>query len=330
MLNLITDVPGVKVGNAEDAKLGSGVTVIVFDDPATASGIVPGGAPGSFDTALLEPENTVQQINAVFLSGGSAFGLASGTGVQAALREAGRGFAVGPVRVPIVVGAILFDLLNGGDKNWGRFTPYPQLGFDAAQAAAESFALGTAGAGYGATTANLKGGLGSASAKTSSGITVGAIVAVNAIGMATMGDSPHFWAAPYEVGNEFGGLGMTSPTSSGALRMRLKGDRPATTIACVACDAVLTKAQAKRLAIMANDGLAHAIRPPHAPFDGDTVFAAATGKRPLGENAIRDLTEIGMVAADCLARAIARGVYEAKALPYTNAIPSWKDRFGPK
>ncbi len=330
MRNLITDVPGVKVGNAEDATLGSGVTAIVFDDPATASGIVPGGAPGSFDTALLEPENTVQQINAAFLSGGSAFGLAAGTGVQAALREAGRGFAVGTVRVPIVVGAILFDLLNGGNKDWGRFSPYPQLGFDAAQAAAEVFSLGTVGAGYGATTANLKGGLGSASARTSSGHMVGAIAAVNAIGMVTMGDSPHFWAAPYEMGAEFGGLGMTSPTSSEALRLRLKGDRPSTTIACVVTDAILTKAQAKRLAIMANDGLAHAIRPPHAPFDGDTVFAAATGKRSLGDNPARDMTEIGMVAADCLARAIARGVYEARSLPFANALPSWKDRFGPK
>ncbi len=328
MQNLITDVPGVKVGNAEDVKLGSGVTVIRFDEPAVASGTISGGAPGSFDTALLEPEMTVERIDAVFLSGGSAFGLATGVGVQAALRAQGRGFAVGPVRVPIVTGAILFDLLNGGDKNWGRMAPYPELGFSATENASENFALGTAGAGFGATTANLKGGLGSASAMTSSGFLVGAVVAVNAIGVVTMGDSPHFWANPYEVGSEFGGLGGTSSMSSGALRVRVKGDRPSTTVACVVTDAIITKTQAKRLALMANDGLPHAIRPAHAPFDGDSVFFASTGKRPLGQNSLRDITEIGTVAADCLARAVARGVFEARALPYPNALPSWHDRFG--
>jgi D-aminopeptidase len=330
MRNLITDVAGVKVGSAEDAKLASGVTVIRFDAPATISGLVSGGAPGSFDTALLAPEMTVQQADAVFLSGGSAFGLASGVGVQGALRAAGRGFAVGSVRVPIVTGAILFDLLNGGDKNWGRLAPYADLAYAATEAAAETFPLGTAGAGYGATTANLKGGLGSASAVTANGFTVGAVAAVNAIGATTMGDSPHFWAAPWEVGAEFGGLGMTSPASSGALRVRVKGDRPATTIACVVTDAVITKAQAHRLAVMANDGLSHAIRPAHASFDGDTVFFAGTGQKPLGQNATRDITEIGTVAADCLARAVARGVYEAQPLPFANALPSWRSRFGPR
>jgi D-aminopeptidase len=330
MRNLVTDVPGVKVGSAEDAKLASGVTVVRFDEPAVISGVVSGGAPGSFDTALLEPDMTVQQADAVFLSGGSAFGLASGPGVQAALRAMGRGFAVGPVKVPIVTGAILFDLLNGGDKNWGRLPPYTELAYAATESAAETFRLGTAGAGHGATTANLKGGLGSASAVTPSGFTVGAVVAVNAIGVATMGDSPHFWAAPYEVGSEFGGLGMTSPHSSGALRIRVKGDRPSTTIACVVTDAIITKPMAKRLALMANDGLSHAIRPAHAPFDGDTVFFAATGRKALGQNAMRDITEIGAVAADCLARAVARGVYEAEALAFPNALPSWRARFGPR
>lgn len=330
MLNKITDVPGVIVGNTEDAALASGVTAIVFEQPSVASAVIGGGAPGSHDMGLLEPEQTVQQIDAVFLSGGSAFGISSGAGVQAALRDMGRGFAVGPVRVPIVVGAILFDLLNGGNKDWVRYPPYRELAYEATRAAGREFALGSVGAGLGATTATLKGGLGSASAVTAGGFTVGAVVAVNAIGMTTMGNSPHFWAAPYEVGQEFGGLGMASPGSTGALGMRVKGDRPSTTIACVATDAILTKPQAKRLAIMANDGLAHAIRPVHAPFDGDTVFAAATGRRALGQNALRDLTEIGMVAADCLARAVARGVYEARALPFQNAQPAWRDRFGPR
>jgi L-aminopeptidase/D-esterase-like protein len=328
MRNLITDVPGVMVGNAQDERLASGVTVIRFDEPAVASGVIGGGAPGSFDTGLLEPEMTVERIDAVFLSGGSAFGLASGVGVQGALRAQGRGFAVGPVRVPIVTGAILFDLLNGGDKNWGRYAPYADLGYAATEAAGPAFALGTAGAGFGATTANLKGGLGSASAVTPGGFLVGAVVAVNAIGQVTMGDGPHFWASAFEVGQEFGGLGATSSASSGALRIRVKGDRPSTTIACVVTDAVITKPQAKRLAIMANDGLAHAIRPVHAPFDGDTVFLAGTGRRPLGQNAMRDLTDIGQVAADCLARAVARAVFEASPLASPNALPSWRTRFG--
>jgi D-aminopeptidase len=328
MRNLITDVPGVRVGNAEDARLASGVTVVLFDAPAVASVAISGGAPGSFDTALLEPDMTVSQIDAVFLAGGSAFGLASGAGVQAALLAQGRGFAVGPVRVPIVAGAILFDLLNGGDKDWGRTAPYADLGYAATEAAAETFALGAAGAGYGATTANLKGGLGSASVVTAFGFTVGAVAAVNAIGMATVGDGPHFWAAPYEFGTEFGGLGPAPPASGDALSVRLKGDQPATTIVCVATDAAITKPQAKRLALMADDGLAHALRPAHAPFDGDTVFFAGTGRRPLGENAWRDVTEIGTAAADCVARAVARGVYEATALPFPGALPSWRDRFG--
>ncbi len=328
MRNLITDVPGVLVGQAEDERLASGVTVIRFDEPVVASCTISGGAPGGFDTALLEPGMTVERVDAIFLSGGSAFGLAAGVGVQAALRGQGRGLAVGPARVPIVTGAILFDLLNGGDKGWGRFSPYAELGFAATEAAAAGFALGTAGAGHGSTTANLKGGIGSASAVTPSGFLVGAIVAVNAIGVATMGDSPHFWAAPYEVGDEFGGLGMGSPASSGALRVRVKGDGPATTIACVVTDADISRAEARRLALMADDGLARAIRPAHAPFDGDTVFFAGTGRRRLGSNAARDVTEIGAVAADCLARAVARGIFEARALPFAGALPGWKDRFG--
>ena len=230
--------------------------------------------------------------------------------------------------MPIVSGAILFDLLNGGDKDWGRMPPYADLAYQAALDAGDSFKLGTVGAGYGATTANLKGGLGSASALTPSGFTVGAVVAVNAIGAATMGDGPHFWAAPYELGSEFGGLGMPSLPSPDALRLRVKGDAPATTIACVATDAVITKAQARRLAIMANDGLSHAIRPAHAPIDGDTVFFAGTGRQPLGDNMLRDVTEIGVAAADCLARAVARGIHAAKALPFAGALPSWGDRFG--
>jgi D-aminopeptidase len=327
--NLITDVGGLTVGNAEDRSLKSGVTVVVCDAAATAAVHVMGGAPGTRETDLLEPHNTVQTVDAVFLSGGSAFGLDAGSGVQAALREAGRGFAVGPVRVPIVPGAILFDLINGGNKDWGRKPPYWDLGWQAAERATDGdFALGTVGGGYGTTTVTLKGGVGSASMVTASGFRVAAIAVVNSVGTATIGNGPHFWAASVEVGNEFGGLGMPAHLSPSDLALRMKGGRqPATTIGLVATDAILTKPQAKRLAIMADDGLARAVRPAHAPMDGDTVFAVATQKKPLADP-LPEITEIGMAAGDCLARAIARGVYEATALPFHGAIPSWRDRFG--
>lgn len=327
MLNLITDVSGLSVGNAEDARIASGVTAIVFDAPAVASVHIGGGAPGGRDTALLETDKTVGAVDAILLSGGSAFGLDAAGGAMAALRAVGRGFDVGPVRVPIVPQAIVFDLLNGGDKDWGMTPPYWDLGRRAVQAAARSFSLGTTGGGYGATTANIKGGLGSASATTAAGHTVGAVVIVNAIGSTLVGNGPHFWAAPYEAGNEFGGLGFPAKVPADALAMRIKGHAPSTTIALVATDAALDKPQARRLAIMANDGLARAIRTSHAPLDGDTVFAASTGNRRLGDP-IAELTELGHVAADCLARAVARGVYEAKALPFPGALPDWQGRFG--
>ena len=326
--NLITDLPGVRVGHAHDAGIASGVTAVVFDTANVASGVTRGGGPSTRDTTLLEPEMTVASIDAVMLSGGSVFGLDAAGGAISLLRQQGRGFVVGAVRVPIAVQATTFDLLNGGGKDWGRMPPYWELGWQAAEAAASGrFALGTAGAGYGATTALLKGGVGSASAVTASGFAVGAIVVVNAVGSATIGDGPHFWAAPWEVGAEFGGLGQPAHVPPEARQLRMKGaSPPSTTIALVVTDAVLTKAQAKRLAIMADDGLARAIRPVHAPMDGDTVFAVATLQRPLRVEAY-ELTGIGLTAADCLARAIARGVYEATALPFPGALPAWKDRF---
>jgi L-aminopeptidase/D-esterase-like protein len=326
--NLITDVGGVLVGHARDDRIGSGVTALIFESPAVASIAVHGGAPGLRDTALLEPEMTVERIDALVLSGGSVYGLDSMGGVIAFLRERGRGFSVGAVNVPIVPGAVLFDLLNGGDKEFGREPVYWRLGFEAARAAAKVFRLGSEGAGYGATTANLKGGLGSASDMSSNGFRVGALVAVNALGRVTVGDGPHFWAAPYEKNSESGGLGWPSPWPDGALDCRVKGDElENTTIAIVATDAEMTKAEAKRLAVMAHDGMAHAIRPAHAAIDGDTIFAAATGAS-LRAPTIRDRTEIGMLAADCLARAIARAIFEAAPLPFVGALPSWRDRFG--
>ena len=328
MRNLITDVAGLRVGQATDEKALSGVTAIVFEAPAVASSDVRGGGPGTRDTELLEPSATVESVDAFVLSGGSAFGLDAASGVQAWLAEHGRGYAVGGLHVPIAPGAILFDLNNGGDKSWGRYPPYRDLGYAAAAAAAQDFALGNAGAGHGATTVNLKGGLGSASARTKDGITVGAIVAVNAVGSVTVGDTPHFWAAPFEQGKEFGGRGWPQPFPGDALALRTKGTAGAsTTIAAVATDAILSKAQVKRLAIMAQAGLARAIYPVHTPLDGDVVFAAATGKKPLADPVFA-LAQLGALAANVLARAVARGIYEARALPFADALPAWRDKFG--
>jgi L-aminopeptidase/D-esterase-like protein len=330
MRNLLTDIPGIAVGHVTDLALGSGTTAILFDEQVVASGIILGGAPGSRDTALLLPEMRMQGVHAFVFSGGSAYGLDAAGGVQAALREQGRGLNVRGALVPVVAQAIIFDLLNGGNKDWGTFSPYRQQGYDAARAAKHGdFALGTVGAGTGATTATVKGGVGSASAVAASGHLVAALAVVNAVGAVTIGDGPHFWAAPFEQGKEFGGRGWPADISAQDLRVRFKGapvPANATTVALIATDAVLDKGQAKRLAIMANDGLARAIFPTHAPTDGDTVFAAATGRRPL-DDVDRDLIEIGATATIVMARAIARGCYEATALPYPNAMPSWRDRF---
>jgi L-aminopeptidase/D-esterase-like protein len=329
--NLLTDVAGVRVGHADDAALASGVTAILFDSPAVASIDVRGGGPGLREDALLQPENTVEAIDAIALSGGSALGLDAAGGVQAWLAERGRGLRVRDAVIPIVPGAICFDLLNGGNKAWGRFPPYRDLGYAAAQAASVDFALGSVGAGLGATTANLKGGLGSASAQTDGGVTVAALAVVNAVGSVTVGDGPWFWAAPYELNNEFGGRGLPASFTPDMLKARIKGGPDATasentTLVVVVTDAVLTKAQAKRLAMIAQTGMARAIYPVHAPLDGDVVFAAATGKKPV--DPLFGITELGMVAANTVARAIARGVHSATALPFLGALPAWGDRFG--
>lgn len=325
--NLITDVPGLKIGNAADTQLKSGVTAILCDEPAVAAVQVLGGAPGTRETDLLEPHNMVEAVDAITLSGGSAFGLDAASGVQAWLREQGRGFLLGPHRIPIVPSAILFDLVNGGDKDWGRYSPYRELGFEAAAAARESFALGSVGAGAGALTAGFKGGLGSASDRTRGGVSVGALVAVNSVGSVTVGDTRHFWAAPFERDNEFGGLGLPHPMPANAgapkvkFREMMKGAN--TTIAVIATDAVLDKAGAKRLAIAAHDGFSRAIWPSHTPFDGDLVFALATGTSGIKPDPHRFL-DLCASAAATMARAIARGVYEATPAE-GDLFPAWGD-----
>ena len=323
--NLITDVPGLRVGNAEDALVRTGTSVLLGERAFTAAVSVMGGAPGTRETDLLAPDKIVQQVEAIVLSGGSVYGLDACGGVVDGLRRMGRGYAVHGLHVPVVPGAIIFDLVNGGCKDWDA-SPYPALGRAALDAASQDFALGTAGAGFGATTANWKGGLGSASAVLDSGITVGALVAVNALGSVTVGDGPQFWAAPWEIGAEFGGLGLpaTFPATLDARPGKRLGE--ATTIAIVATDAALTQAQAQRMATAAQDGMARAIVPSHTPFDGDLVFAVSTGDRAMPDP-VADPFAIGHAAACVLARAIARGVFAARAMP-GDLQPAWTARHG--
>lgn len=324
--NLITDVAGIRVGNAADPSVRSGTTVILCEPPAVGAVDVRGGAPGTRETDLLAPEMTVAHVDAVVLSGGSAFGLDAASAVAARLAAEGRGFALGAARVPIVPAAILFDLLNGGVKDWGEAPPYHRLGIEALEACGAEFRLGTEGAGYGAATATLKGGLGSASAMLPGGATIGALAAVNAAGSATIGDGPHFWAAPFELDDEFGGLGLPTPfppvreapAKAGALT------RANTTIAVIATDVTLTKAQARRLAVAAQDGLARALWPAHTPLDGDTVFALATGVRPPPDPP--ETAALAAAAAATLSRAIARGVFHARPEP-GDRVPAWRARF---
>ncbi|MEM9432450.1 MAG: P1 family peptidase [Pseudomonadota bacterium] len=319
--NLITDISGLRVGHAQDARLKSGTTVLTADAPFVAAVSVMGGAPGTRETDLLAPDKTVTEVDALVLSGGSAFGLSAASGVADGLVKQGRGFPVGPHRVPIVPAAILFDLMSGGDKDWA-VNPYPKLGEAALEAAVTNFALGSVGAGTGATTANLKGGIGSASLVLPTGQTVGALVAVNALGCVTVGDGPQFWAAPFEIDEEFGGCGLAPSFDTLSVPVTKHGPAQNTTIAVVATDAALDKSGCLRMATAAQDGMARAIWPSHTPMDGDLVFAASTGAHGAADPLLT-----GHAAALCLSRAIARGVFAATAAP-GDVLPSWQSRFG--
>lgn len=302
----------------------TGVTVILAPDRAVGAVDVRGGGPGTRETEALMPEGLNVGVDAIVLSGGSVFGLDAAGAVTNALATQGRGFQLqgSTLVAPIVPAAILFDLTNGGNKDWGAAPPYRALGTSALAVAADTFSLGNAGAGYGARAGALKGGLGSASFITEDGFEIGAIAAVNAFGSAVMPGTSTLWAWPFEQANEMGGQ---KPPRAPLQRPGLPDDikRPAqpaqnTTIACIAVNAALTPAQAKRIAIMAHDGMARALRPVHAPFDGDVVFVLATGARPLDEPHAWHLTRLGTLAADCLTRAIGRGVFEAQSLgPWT-------------
>ena len=325
-LNLITDVPGLKIGQAHDLSAVTGVTVILPDERAVCAVDVRGGGPGTRETDALQPENLVDAVDAIVLSGGSVYGLAAADGVTAWLGGQGRGFSFRGVGVtaPVVPGAILFDLANGGDKSWGIEPPYRRLGIEAVQAASETFALGAHGAGTGAAAGSLQGGVGSASIVTADGMTVGALVAVNSFG-SVVGADRRFFAGSCEIDSEFGGFGpSTAPIAPDAWPFAKIDPQPRanTTLAVIATDVALTPAEAKRAAIMAQDGLARAIRPVHAPFDGDVVFVLSTGKIALAEPKAFTLARIGTLAADTLARAVARGVYEAE--PRVGGPPTFR------
>jgi L-aminopeptidase/D-esterase-like protein len=321
--NLITDVQGISVGNAEDRPGMTGTTVLLCDRPMTAAVEIRGGAPGTRETAALDAVNTVEHIHAIVLSGGSVFGLDAASAVTFALAGRGIGFRFGmqPWPCPLVPAAVLFDINNGGDKTWPAEPPYRRLGLEALSAAGPDFALGNAGAGLGAVAGEIKGGLGSASIRWN-GYAVGALVAVNSVGSPVMPGSARLWAMDSAIGDEMGpsqpppppGRAPLSPLAHTKLASGEEAAARNTTIAVVACDAQLSVAETSRLAIMAVDGMARAIRPIHTPFDGDTVFALATGANALPEARMPALTALGTLAADCLSRAIGRAIWAADSL----------------
>ncbi len=323
--NLITDVVGLKVGHATDEAVRSGVTALLCETGWAAAVDVRGGGPGTRETEALAPENLVGRAHAVVLAGGSVFGLGAADGVAAALSARGIGLQLraGSPAIPIVPCAVLHDLSNGGDKNWGLSPPYRDLGLRACGAAKGDFALGSCGAGRGALAGMRKGGIGSASLDCEGGLMVGALVAVNSVGSVLMPDGKTYWAWPFELQKEFGGSGppagamdLSDPAPDEARLLGIGRLRPGanTTIAVVACNADLSSAECKRVSMMAQDGIARAVRPAHTPFDGDTVFALASAECALDASLLRaaQIGRIGSAAADCLARAIARAVYSAE------------------
>ncbi|WP_392544620.1 P1 family peptidase [Oryzobacter telluris] len=313
-LNAITDVEGLRVGHTTRDEPGwlTGVTVVVPPAGSTGGVDVRGGGPGTRETDLLDPRRGVDRVDAVVLSGGSAFGLGSADGVMAGLWEDGVGWPVGPEPhqvVPIVPAAILFDLGRGGAF---RNHPRPEDGLAAYRAAsAGPVTEGAVGAGTGAMTGGLRGGVGTASAVLASGATVGALVVVNAVGSAWDAQG-RLLAAPLLTADEVAGLPVPDPGAVAAHRaaqaeaLAALRAGTATTLAVVATDVPLTKAGCQALAGVAQDGFARALSPVHTSFDGDTVFALSTGT---GVEADRfDLVELQAAAADCVSRAIARAV----------------------
>ena len=308
----ITDIAGVKVGHFTDSRRPTGCTVVLVEESAVAGVDVRGAAPGTRETDLLDPVNTVQAVHAILLAGGSAFGLDAASGVVRYLEERGIGYNVGVAKVPIVPAAILFDL-GVGDA---RIRPDAEAGYKACKAAsANPVAEGNVGAGTGATVGKLfgmsramKGGIGTSSIKLESGVTVGAIVAVNAVGDVFDPSSGKLIAGARTKDGKSLINSMAAIMRGESLPPMLAG--ASTTIGVVATDAVLTKGQATKVAQMAHDGLARAINPVHTAADGDTIFALATGKSAKAGN----VTLIGSLAAEAMTRAVVRAVRAARGI----------------
>jgi L-aminopeptidase/D-esterase-like protein len=316
---VITDVPGVLVGQHQRLGEGwaTGTTVVLVPDGATAGVDQRGGAPGTRETDVLEPSRLVQEIHGVCLTGGSAYGLAAADGVMRWLAEHNHGVSVGESPhevVPVVPAAVLFDLKLG---DWGN-RPDASFGYAACQAAtAGPVEQGCVGAGAGARCGSLKGGIGTASTVVD-GFTVGAIVAVNALGEAVNPATGLPWAVDHEVDGEFG---LTAPGDP-AVELKPKRSALNTTIGVVAVDAVLTKAECQRVAAVAHDGLARAIRPAHSMYDGDTIFALATGKRELTGVRGFALDRVCEAGAQVFARAIVHGMLAATTVA---GVPAYRD-----
>ena len=314
--NTILDVGGLKIGNAYDEKVKTGVTVVLPDQAARCAVDVRGGGPGTRETDSLKAGGLIDSVHAIVLAGGSVYGLAAADGVTTWLGEQRRGYVAGPEPIPvspIVPSAILFDNANGGDKAWGNSPPFRGLGFAACNSAKAHLNQGRIGAGYGATAGLYPGGLGSASEKVGD-ITVGAIIAANPVGSPFMPGTKCFWAWPYEQDGEFGGERPPAdyafqPPKDTKLEF-LKQAGQSTVIGVVATDANLGQQSLLRLAIMAQDGIPMAVQPAHTPLDGDTIFALSTGNKVCISPP--QLAEVGAAAARCVARALSRGVFEAQ------------------
>jgi L-aminopeptidase/D-esterase-like protein len=325
--NSLTDVPGIRVGHAHDAAARTGVSVITFDDAMRCAADVRGGGPATRETNAVGLDATLGIAHGLVLSGGSVFGLAAADEVATILSANGTGFVPvpGTPPVPILPAASLYDLSNGGDKAWGGVPPYRALASRAFAAASNDAACGSCGAGYGATAGAWLGGLGTASLDMGEGGIVSATIAVNSIGSPIMPDGRSFWSWPFERDGEFGDLRLdfNARAHDPLPDDRKGGIRPgqATCIGVVACSVPLDRPSLARIAIMAQDGLARAIRPSHAPFDGDTIFAICPDETP--QVSADDVMRMGSAAADCVARAVARGVWEASAA--TKTAPAFRN-----
>ena len=344
--NLITDVSGVQVGHAEDYKIGTGVTVITGDNPFSAAVDVRGGGPGTRETDMLSLENSIGRADAIVLSGGSAYGLDASSEIQDLLRDDGKGYQLGKAIIPLVPSAVIFDLNindNPHVNKLGHRSPWRNLANQAYKSCSNNFLLGSYGAGCGATTATLKGGQGSSSwkQKYSNGqeYTVGAIVINNAVGNPLLNKGPCFLSGYLEINKEFGGYGTSNENFDHVIRSKrlprsigiadtFNQISSNTVIGVVATDAPLSRANLKRLAIMAHDGIAKSLSPAHTPMDGDTIFAISTHQNNKSELDNIDILAMGSRISDCVARACNRAVYEAVST--IKSKPTWKELFGSK